>query len=132
MAKSHRGLTFGRAALVALVVSAGALFASRSEAITPTYDLNGSWSVTLNDVACQGTNQGPYPMNVTGFDKSDGDFNWSFHAGSATGTGVESGNDVVFISFGGAGSPDLTASAAMDHGVLTLTSVVGDCPGGKV
>jgi hypothetical protein len=130
MAQSHRGLNVCRATLVALVVSAGTLIATRSEAITPTYDLNGSWSVTLKDVACEGTNQGPYPMNVTGFDKSDGDFDWNFHSGSATGTGVESGSDVVFISFGGAGSPDLTATAAYDNGVLTLTSVVGKCPNG--
>jgi hypothetical protein len=118
------GWRFG---LVVPIVLSGTLIATRSDAITPTYDLNGSWSVTLKDAACEGSNQGPYPMNVTGFNKSTGDFNWSFHSGVSTGTGVESGSDVIFNSFGGEGNPDLTATASHDNGVLTLTSQIGEC-----
>ncbi len=67
-------------------------------------------------------------MNVSAFDKTTGDFDWNFHAGASTGTGVESGDVVTFNSFGGDGSPDLAANASVVDGAVTLTSVVGACP----
>lgn len=120
-----------RTSAAALAVAAGALVAAPAGAAAPAYNLDGNWSVTLTDVACQGgAPQGPYPMQVSGFNTSTGAFTWSFHGGASVGSGVESGDQVTFVNFGGPVSPSLYATVSQTDTGLAMVSVVGVCPNG--
>ncbi len=119
----------GFVALVTVVSMAVAPLAAHGAGLV---NLDGKWSVTLEDFACTGQSQGPYPMVVDGFTQSSGDFEWSFLNGTTAGTGNEAGSKVTFDNFGASQSEpvNLVADLSVDAGKVTMTSDVGKCPDG--